>query len=178
MPNPQEIVAIAKAAESGLAKMAPNLAEKLMADLPAIFGGRGMQVAERLAHAPTEALPVAQIAEAYQANLARFGLPKEATLKDLFTEVRLQGAEPSKLSSHRGFRNSSSSAEFTLSDGSILRTRGSGTRHGMESTTEFLTPGNETRLTYFTANTRLQGRSSSWSLKSPNFSHTTNQHLF
>lgn len=42
MRNPQELVAIAKAAESGLARMAPNLAEKLVADLPAIFGGRSI----------------------------------------------------------------------------------------------------------------------------------------
>ncbi len=178
MPNPQEVVAIAKAAESGLAKMAPNLAEKLMADLPAIFAGRGMHVAEQLAHTPAEALPVAHAAEAFQSNLAKFGLGKNASIRDLYTAARARGTEPSLLSSHNGFRNSSSSSEIILDDGSILRSRGSSSRHGAYHTTEFLTPSNETSLAYSTANSRAMGRSASWSVRTPNFSHETKKPWF
>ncbi len=179
MPNPQEIAAVVKAAESGLARLAPNLvdnlAQKLVADLPAIFGGRGLRVAEELAHTPKEALPVAQVAEAYQANLTKFGLTKDASISDLYAAARSQGHEPLSLSKHRGFRSSSSSAEITLADGNILKSWGSGSRHGVHNTTEFLTPGNETRLSYSTANTRGHGRSANWSIKTPNFEHTTDK---
>ncbi len=178
MPNPQEIVAVAKAAESMVARMAPNLAEKLVADLPAIFGGRGMRVAEQLAHTPKDALPITQVAEAYQANLAKFGLGKDASISDLYSAARQAGKEPIAPTRYSGFRNSSNSSEIVLDDGSILKSRGNSGRNGAYHSTDFLKPGNETELTYSTSNTRVHGRNASWSIRTPNFEHTTDKRLF
>lgn len=178
MPNPQEIVAVAKAAESVVARMAPNLAEKLVADLPAIFGGRGMRVAEQLAHTPKDAIPVTQVAEAYQANLAKYGLAKDASISELYTAARQAGREPLAPTHHNGFRNSSSSSEIVLDDGSVLKSRANSSRHGAYRSTDFLSPGNETQLSYSTSNTRNHGRNASWSIRTPNFEHTTDKRLF
>jgi len=58
MTNVAEVALIARVAESGLARVAPTLSERLVAELPQIFGGANRRLADLLGQCPEMAQPV------------------------------------------------------------------------------------------------------------------------
>ena len=127
MPNLQEVAVIAGIAEVGRDAVAPALAAKLAAELPAIFGLSGAKVADVLAVAPGEALPLSRLTQGFQHNLERFGLAKTATPTDLYEAAEQQGFRSQFLNGAAG-GHYASTREISLGDGHVLQQSGVGAR--------------------------------------------------
>jgi|GEM_PF-2793029 len=138
MPSPQEIAIVGRIAAQGAAEIAPALAERIALDLPEIFGGHSAKALAVIEKAPADALPLSRLAESFQHNLQKFGLPKNATPTDLFDAAREQGMSTNLLSRTGGRGHSSGLRELTLDDGHTLRQASASGRSMAFRVTSFL----------------------------------------
>jgi len=171
MPNVAEVALIARVAESGIARVAPTLSEKLIADLPQIFGGTGTRVAELLGHVPATANPIVELGEAYQAHLSRFGLERTASPRSLYEAASRGGLEQKLLPGHSGFWNPLSPKEINLGNGFKLSTKGSLNGKSFDSVATFSNPSIDAQIQFSNFCSNSPGVTNSWLVRAQDFSH-------
>jgi len=171
MPNVAEVALVASVVESAIAKIAPTLSERLIADLPQIFGGAGMRVAELLGHVPATAKPIVELGEAYQASLSRFGLERTASPRSLYEAASRGGLEQKLLPGHSGFWNPLSPKEINLGNGFKLSTRGSLNGKSFDSMATFSNPSINAQIEFNNFCSNSPGVTNSWLVRAQDFSH-------
>jgi hypothetical protein len=167
MPNLQEVAVIAGIAEVGRDAVAPALAAKLAAELPAIFGLSGAKVADVLAVAPGEALPLSRLTQGFQHNLERFGLAKTATPTDLYEAAEQQGFRSQFLNGAAG-GHYASTREISLGDGHVLQQSIAGGRSLAFRETAFLNSDRSHQVSFLSGNFLREYRET-WDVITPSF---------
>jgi len=120
MPNLQEVAIVGRLAIQGATELAPALARKIAEDLPEIFGGNAEKALAVVAKAPADAVPLSHLAEGFQHNLQRFGLPRTANPNELFAAAEEQGLQSNILRAG-GRGHTAIGKELDLSDGHVLQ---------------------------------------------------------
>ena len=162
MPNMKQVEIVGQAAEIALERVSPQTAAKLAACLPEIFGSSA-QATEAFAKAPAEASILEKLGLSYQSKLETFGLPPNATPKELVERMQAHRLGfQTESGGGRGYRWLNATTDFA--DGSSLfRSQGAGRSLAFDKT--FYRSADRTASIQFDAINRSNGYRPVWHFK-------------